>query len=192
MAIDQAKIQKAVTLFFQAIGEDPKRPGIRETPRRVARMAAEILAGHEAANKPVLKLIASHDHDEIILVKEIPFYSICEHHLLPFLGKAHVAYLPARGRITGLSKLARVVEYHARRLQTQERLTSQIADTLMTSLRPLGVLVILEAEHLCMTMRGVHKPGSITVTSVVRGIFRENPATRSEAMALIKGISTHG
>lgn len=188
MAIDQAKIQKAVRLFLQAIGEDPKRPGIRQTPARVARMATEILAGHQPLKHPIIKLIDTQEYDEIILVRDIPFYSLCEHHLLPFLGKAHVAYLPSHGRITGLSKLARVVEHHACRLQTQERLTAEIADTLMTSLRPHGVLAILEAEHLCMTMRGVRKPGSITVTSVVRGIFRENPATRSEAMSLIKGI----
>ncbi len=188
MAIDEKKIEKAVLLFLEAIGEDPKRSGICETPRRVARMVSELLAGYEPGKDPIVTLIESHDHDEIILVRDIPFYSLCEHHLLPFLGRAHVAYLPARGRITGLSKLARVVERHARRLQTQERLTTQIADTLMTTLRPRGVMIILEAEHLCMTMRGVHKPGSITVTSVVRGLFRRNAATRSEAMALIKGI----
>jgi GTP cyclohydrolase I len=190
VTIDKRKIERAVNLYLEAIGEDPRRPGLRETPARVARMSEEILSGYFPPPQPLLKVVDSHDHDEIILVRDIPFYSICEHHLLPFLGKAHVAYIPARSRITGLSKLARVVEHHARQLQTQERLTTRIADTLMTGLKPRGVLVILEAEHLCMTMRGAKKFGSVTVTSVVRGIFRHNPATRSEAMSLIKGVGT--
>ena len=190
MPIDKDKIERAVTLFLRAIGEDPKRAGLKETPARVARMCDEIFAGYIPPSQPIVKLIDSHNHDEIILVKDIAFYSVCEHHLLPFHGKAHVAYLPSGSAITGISKLARIVEYYSRRLQTQERLTTQIADALMTFLKPRGVLIILEAEHLCMTMRGVKKPGSITVTSVVRGIFRENPATRSEAMSLIKGIGS--
>jgi GTP cyclohydrolase IA len=187
VAFDAEKVKSAVRLFLEAVGEDPARPGLRETPDRVARMVEEICGGMNKDQAPSVKLIASHDHDEVILVKDIPFYSLCEHHLLPFLGKAHVAYLPSRGRITGLSKLARVVEYHARRLQTQERLTTEIADTFMRTLKPRGVLVVMEAEHLCMTMRGVKKPGSLTITSVVRGIFRDNPATRSEAISLIRG-----
>ncbi len=186
-SLDQDKLRQAVTFFLEAIGEDPNRPGLLETPARVARMCEELFAGYRTSATEVLRLIAPEQHDEIVLVKNIPFYSVCEHHLLPFHGVAHVAYIPEGGRITGLSKLARVVELEARKLRVQETLTTAIAEDIMQALRPRGVIVILEAEHLCMTMRGVQKPGSITVTSVVRGIFRENPATRAEVLALIKG-----
>lgn len=188
--MDREKIMQAVRLFFEGIGDDPDRAGIRETPRRIADMCEEIFSGLHTNPIEELSVLKSNHHDEIVLLKDIPFYSICEHHLLPFIGVAHVAYLPDGGRVTGLSKMARVVEAHAKRPQVQERLTAEIADTLMEGLRPRGVLCIIEAEHLCMTMRGVKKPGSKAVTSVVRGIFRENPATRAEAMALIRDSST--
>jgi len=183
--MDKEKIRQAVRLLIEGIGDDPERPGVRRTPERVAAMCEEIYAGIGTDATKVFGQLHREVHDEIILVKDIPFYSMCEHHLLPFLGKAHVAYLPDGGRICGLSKVARCVEAHAKRLQLQERLTAQIADSLVKALRPKGVLVVIEAEHLCMTMRGVKAPGSRTVTSVVRGIFRENPATRAEAMALL-------
>ena len=186
---DHERIQQAVRLFLEAIGEDPDREGLRGTPQRVARMCDEILAGMRVDPTQVITVLKSEDHDEIVLVKDIPFHSICEHHLLPFVGVAHVAYIPEGSRVTGISKLARVVDVHARRLQLQERLTTAVAETIMTTLRPKGVLTIVEAEHLCMTMRGVRKPGARTVTSVVRGIFRENPATRAEAMSLIRSGS---
>lgn len=185
--IDHEKIQQAVRLFLEAIGEDPNREGLQETPQRVARMCDEVLQGMSIDPTQVIKVLKSEDHDEIVLVKDIPFHSICEHHLLPFVGVAHVAYIPEGSRVTGISKLARVVEVHSRKLQVQERLTTAVAETIMQSLRPKGALAILEAEHMCMTMRGIKKPGAKTVTSVVRGIFRENPATRAEAMALIRG-----
>ena len=184
--IDHEKIQQAVRLFLEGVGEDPDRDGVRETPQRVARMCEELFEGMNADPRQIIKVLKSEDHDEIVLVKNIPFHSLCEHHLLPFVGVAHVAYIPDGSRVTGISKLARVVEAHSRKLQVQERLTTAIAETIMESLKPKGVLAILEAEHLCMTMRGVKKPGSRTVTSVVRGIFRENPATRAETMALIR------
>ena len=185
--IDQEKVQQAVRLFLEAIGEDPDRDGLQETPRRVAKMCDEILLGMNVDPSQIIKVLKSEDHDEIVLVKNIPFHSICEHHLLPFVGVAHVAYIPDGSRVTGISKLARVVEVHSRKLQVQERLTTNIAETIMTALKPKGAIAILEAEHMCMTMRGIKKPGARTVTSVVRGIFRENPATRAEAMALIRG-----
>ncbi len=184
--MDEKKLEQAVRLLLEGIGEDPDRPGIAATPRRVAKMYTEIFAGHAVNPDDIITVLPDEDHDEIIIVKDIPFYSVCEHHMLPFHGQAHVAYLPA-GKIVGLSKIARVVEAYARRLQIQERLASDIADCLMRSLKPRGVMVILEAEHLCMTMRGVQKAGAITTTSVLRGIFRQLPATRAEAMALIKG-----
>ncbi len=186
--MDKKKIVKAVKLFLEGIGEDLERGGIKGTPKRVAEMCEEIFAGigMDAGNQ--IKVLKSEDHDEIVLLKDIPFFSVCEHHLLPFIGKAHVAYIPNGSRVTGLSKLARVVEVEAKKLQVQERLTTAIAEVLMKALRPKGVMVIIEAEHLCMAMRGIQKPGSIAQTSVVRGIFRKNPATRAEAMALIKGI----
>ncbi len=183
--MDKEKIEQAVRLFIEGIGDDPSRRGLLRTPERVAAMCGEIFAGYAAEPAAVFREFHREAHDEIVLVRDIPFYSTCEHHLLPFFGKAHVAYLPDGKRLCGISKLARIVEAHARRLQLQERLTAQIADSLVKALRPKGVLVVIEAEHLCMTMRGVRAPGSRTVTSVVRGIFRENPATRAEAMALL-------
>ncbi len=185
--MDRDKIERGVKLILEGIGDDPNRPGLIDTPRRVANAYEEIFSGVEIDPASVLEDAHSEHYDEIVLVKNIPFYSVCEHHLLPFTGKAHVAYLPSRDRIAGLSKLARVVDIHSKRLQVQERLTSQIADTIMRAIEPRGVLVVISAEHLCMTMRGIKKPGSVTVTSVVRGVFRENAATRAEAMALIEG-----
>jgi GTP cyclohydrolase I len=186
--VDRARIEKAVREILEAIGEDPDRDGLQDTPARVARMYEEIFSGLRADPSEVLRVTFEADHDEMVMVRDIPFYSCCEHHLIPFIGKAHLAYIPGDdGRITGLSKLARLVERYARRPQVQERLTSQIADTLSQVLGPKGVLVVVEAEHLCMSMRGIRKPGSITVTSAVRGLFRDNPATRAEAMAFIHG-----
>ena len=187
--MDKAKIKKAVRLLIEGIGDDPTRPGLRHTPERVAAMCEEIYSGIGVDSATVFRRIFREAHDEIVLVKNIPFYSMCEHHLLPFIGQAHVAYLPDGKRISGLSKLARLVEVHAKRLQIQERLTTDVAEALMVALKPRGVMVVVEAEHLCMTMRGVKAPGSRTVTSVVRGIFRENPATRAEAMALLNAPS---
>lgn len=188
--MDKEKIKEAVRLLLEGIGEDPKRPGLRATPARVAAMCQEIYAGYTTDPAAVFRAIHQEHHDEIVLVRDIPFFSTCEHHLLPFIGKAHVAYLPDAGRLCGLSKLARIVEAHAKRLQLQERLTAQVADSIVKALKPKGVFVVIEAEHLCMTMRGVKAPGSRTVTSVVRGIFRENPATRAEAMALLRNPAT--
>jgi len=185
--MDIKKIEKAVTEILIAVGEDPKRRDIKDTPKRVAQMYEEILAGTRLNAEKELEVIFEKDHDEIILLKNIPLYSICEHHLLPFIGKAHVAYIPSNNRVTGLSKIARVVDIFAKRLQVQERLTTDIADIIMKKLRPKGVVVVIEAEHLCMSMRGVKKPGVLTVTSAVRGIFRQNEKTRAEAMALIRG-----
>jgi len=173
-------------MILEAIGEDPKRPGLKDTPARVARMYSELFSGIGQDASKVLSVFHEADHEEMIMVKDIPFYSICEHHLVPFIGKAHVVYIPTKGRLTGLSKLVRVVECYAKRPQVQERLTSQIADTLMDKLKARGVLVVVEAEHLCMSMRGVRKPGSLTITSAVRGVLRKNQATKSEALALIK------
>ena len=187
--IDHKKAEQAVRLFLEAIGEDPTREGLLDTPKRVARMCDELFMGMEVDPGKIIKVLRSEDHDEIVLVKNIPFHSVCEHHLLPFVGVAHVAYIPEGRRVTGISKLARIVEAHSRKLQVQERLTTAVAESIMDALRPRGVLTIMEAEHMCMTMRGVKKPGSLTVTSVVRGIFRENPATRAEAMALIRNGS---
>ena len=171
-----------------AVGEDPDREGLRETPRRVARAYEEIFAGLYIEPDSVLDKTFNEQHQELVLVKDIPIFSTCEHHLVPFHGMAHVGYIPGGdGRVTGLSKLARLVEMYARRPQVQERMTSQIADALAEVLKPRGVLVIIEAEHLCMAMRGVRKPGATTVTSAVRGIFRDNPATRAEAMSLVLG-----
>ncbi|MDR4507835.1 MAG: GTP cyclohydrolase I FolE [Candidatus Brocadiaceae bacterium] len=185
--IDRKKIMESIRLFLEGIGENPDRDGIRETPERVADMCEEIFAGIGKDSHKIIKVLSSEKYDEIVLLKDIPFYSICEHHLLPFSGVAHVAYIPDGNRVTGISKLARVVEIEAKRLQVQERLTTDIAESVMKALRPKGVLTIIEAEHLCMTMRGIKKPGTQVRTSVVRGIFRENPATRAEVMALIKG-----
>jgi len=183
---DLPKIEKAVRMILEAIGEDPDREGLRETPTRVARMYSEIFCGLMEDTEMHLQKIFSEDHEEMVIVKDIPLYSMCEHHLLPFYGKAHVAYIPHRGNVTGLSKLARVVEGFAKRPQLQERLTSQIADSIMRRLNAKGVLVVVEAEHMCMTFRGVRKPGSKTVTSAVRGLFQKSEATRAEAFSLIK------
>jgi GTP cyclohydrolase I len=186
LPIDKPRIEAAVREILAAIGEDPDRDGIRNTPSRVARMYEEIFAGLESDPGDVLNVTFEADHDEMVLVKDIPFASVCEHHLIPFVGKAHVAYIPNDdGRITGLSKLGRLVEGFARRPQVQERMTSQIADTLLRVLEPRGVVVVLEAEHLCMSMRGVKKPGSTTITSAVRGLFRDDARTRAEAMSFI-------
>ena len=184
--MDQVKIKQAVRLFLEAIGEDPDREGLLDKPERIAKMAEEIFAG--IGKDPGLDLEKTFDenHQEMVLVGNIPFYSFCEHHLLPFIGKAHVAYLPSKGKVIGISKLARVVAGFSRRLQIQERLTGQIADAVMEKLDPLGVMVIIEAEHMCMTIRGVHTPGAITTTSATRGIFRKQAKTRAEALALIK------
>jgi GTP cyclohydrolase I len=180
-------IAGAVRTILEAIGEDPDREGLTGTPQRVARMFGEVFGGLRLNASDVIETIfEDEDHHEIVMVKDIAFYSMCEHHLLPFHGRAHVAYTP-RGTVTGLSKLARLVDAYARRPQMQERLTTQIANTLMEELDPYGVLVVVEAEHLCMGMRGIKKPGSITVTSAVRGSFCDDPASRSEAMALLFG-----
>ena len=188
MSVDQPRIEAAVREILAAIGEDPDRDGLVNTPARVARMYGEIFAGLDVDPGSVLNVTFEADHDEMVLVKDIPFQSTCEHHLIPFVGKAHVAYIPnADGRLTGLSKLARLVEGFAKRPQVQERITSQIADTLVKVLEPRGALVVLEAEHLCMSMRGVNKPGATTVTSAVRGLFRDDARTRAEAMAFIHG-----
>ncbi|MGY1621261.1 GTP cyclohydrolase I FolE [Geodermatophilus sp. SYSU D00965] len=184
--IDEERAAAAVRELLLAVGEDPDRPGLKDTPARVARAYAETFAGLWQDPVDVLATTFDEDHDEMVLVKDIPMYSTCEHHLVPFHGVAHIGYIPGDdGRVTGLSKLARLVEVYARRPQVQERMTSQIADALAEVLKPRGVLVVIEAEHLCMAMRGIRKPGSTTVTSAVRGIFRDNPATRSEAMSLV-------
>ena len=183
--MDRERIKKVIHELLIAIGENPEREGLKETPDRVARMYEEILSGYKEDAQSLLKVLKGENFDEIVLVKDIPFYSLCEHHLLPFHGKAHVGYIPQGNRITGISKLVRVVEVFSKRLQLQERLTTQIAEAIEKSIRPKGVIVIIEAEHLCMTMRGVKKPGSKVKTSVVRGIFRENEKTRLEALNLI-------
>lgn len=188
MGMDTEKIEQAVLMILEAIGEDPTREGLLDTPKRVARMYAEVFGGlHEDPSEHLKVQFSVEDHEEMVLVKDIAVYSMCEHHLVPFYGKAHVAYVPRKGKVTGLSKLARVVSGFARRPQLQERLTSQIADSIMGELDPLGVLVVIEAEHMCMTMRGVKKAGAETVTSAVRGIFKSNRATRAEAFSLIQG-----
>lgn len=183
--MDPGKIEQGVRLILEGIGEDPERPGIKDTPKRVARLYTEICEGLHADPAEFLKIVPDETHDEMVIVKDIALHSICEHHLVPFHGSAHIAYIPEGGRIVGLSKLARVVDRIARRPQLQERLTTQIAEVLDKGLRPKGVLVVIEAEHLCMSMRGIRKPGAKTVTSVVRGNFRRDPRTRAEAMALI-------
>jgi GTP cyclohydrolase I len=184
--LDHDKIETAVRMILEGIGEDPSREGLKLTPSRVASMYEEIFAGIVADPTQVLQAQFSEEHEEMIIVKDIPLYSVCEHHLMPFIGSAHVAYVPGvSGQITGISKLARVVDMLSKRLQVQERLTTQVADTIMEGLDPQGVLVVIEAEHLCMSMRGVKKPGTVTVTSAVRGLFYRSPAARAEAMSLI-------
>jgi len=184
--MDKKKIAKAVREILEAIGEDPKRRDIIDTPRRVADMYEEIFSGINKDPAKELEVILDQKHDEIILLKSIPLYSVCEHHLLPFVGKAHVAYIPRQGRVTGLSKLARVVDVLSKRPQVQERLTSQIAEIIMSKLKPQGCMVVIEAEHMCMSFRGVKKPGTLTVTSAVRGVFKKNEKTRAETLALIR------
>jgi len=185
--LDREKIKRGVKLILEGIGEDLEREGLRDTPERVAKMYEEILWGMDVEPASVIQAMFMEEHEEMILVKDIPLYSICEHHLMPFLGKAHVAYIPGpEGQITGISKLARVVDVFSKRLQVQERLTTDIADTLVETLRPRGVMVVIEAEHLCMSMRGVKKPGALTVTSAMRGTFHTNAASRAEAMSLIR------
>jgi GTP cyclohydrolase I len=183
--MDKEKIKKAVRMIIEEIDKDPDRQDLERTPERVANMYEDIFSGSFDRPEDALKVMLSEKHDEIVLVKDIPIYSMCEHHMLPFFGKAHVGYIPKNNRITGLSKLARIVEIYAKRLQVQERLTASIADFLMKRLRPYGVIVVIEAEHLCMIMRGVKKPGSYTITSAVRGTFKENEKTRAEALSLI-------
>jgi len=184
--VDKKKIEEGVRMILEGIGEDVRRDGLRETPSRVADMYEEIFSGIGLDPSEVLGPMFDENHDEIILVKDIPFYSTCEHHLVPFVGKAHIAYAPNRsGRIIGISKLTRVLEIVARRPQVQERLTTIVADSIMKELKPRGVMVIVEAEHLCMSMRGVKKPNTLTVTSAVRGLFKDNPASRSEVLSLI-------
>jgi GTP cyclohydrolase IA len=184
---DAQKVEEGVQLILEGIGEDPGRQGLKDTPRRVTEMYREIFAGLHEDPEAVVDAVFDVGHDEMIMVRDIPLYSLCEHHLVPFSGKAHVAYVPNEdGRITGLSKLARLVDVLAKRPQVQERLTTEIAEVLERTLKPRGVFVVIEAEHLCMSMRGVKKPGSVTVTSAVRGVFRSDPRTRAEAMSLIK------
>ena len=191
-AFDHDKVERGVRLVLEGIGEDLDRDGMRDTPVRVARMYAEITSGLREDPTQVLEAVFEEGHDEMVMIRAIPMASVCEHHLLPFIGKAHVAYIPnEQGRITGLSKLARLVDGLARRPQVQERLTTQIADAMVERLEPRGTLVVIEAEHLCMTMRGVRKPGAVTVTSAVRGSFRDSMSTRMEAMNLL-GVTRLG
>jgi GTP cyclohydrolase I len=185
--IDRDKIAAGVRLMLEGIGEDPDREGLQKTPERVADFYVELTEGMWQDAKSHIVPLPGDSHDEMVLVKDISFASVCEHHLAPFVGKCHIAYIPKGGRIVGLSKLARIAEIFSRRLQVQERLTQQIANTLFDELDPLGVMVVIEAEHTCMTLRGVKKPGAITITSAVLGGFRKDPRTRAEAMSLIKG-----
>lgn len=184
--MNQEKVEAAVYQLLEAIGENPEREGLLDTPKRVAKMYAEMFYGLSEDPKDQFTAVFSEGHEEMILVKDIPFYSMCEHHLVPFYGVAHVAYLPSDGRVTGLSKLARAVEVAARRPQLQERLTAQVANALEEAMHPKGVFVMVEAEHMCMTMRGIKKPGSKTVTTVSRGLYQEDGAARREVMAMIK------
>jgi GTP cyclohydrolase IA len=183
--MNKNKIEKAVVAILESIGENTKIKDLLDTPKRVAEMYEEIFAGVSQDPEKELEVILDQKHDEIILLKGIPLYSVCEHHLLPFIGKANIAYIPKQGRVTGLSKLARVVDILSKRPQVQERLTTQIAEIIMSKLKPLGCMVVIEAEHLCMSMRGVKKPGTLTVTSAVRGIFQKNEKTRFETLALM-------
>ena len=184
--VDLDKIERGVRLILEGVGEDMGRAGLQRTPRRVAEMYAELTAGMREDPRGHVLALPGDKHDEMVIVKDISFASLCEHHLAPFVGKCHIAYIPKEGRIVGLSKLARLVETFARRLQVQERLTSEIADTLFGGLKPVGVMVVMEAEHTCMTIRGVKKPGAVTITSAIRGGFRKDSRTRAEAMALIR------
>jgi GTP cyclohydrolase IA len=187
-SFDHDKLRQGVRLLFEGLGLDPADPGIKDTPERVARMFDEVFAGLLVDPADVLDVVFEEGHDELVLIRDIPFASYCEHHLVPFVGRAHVGYIPnEKGQVTGLSKLARLVDVIAKRPNLQERVTTRIADTLEESLAPRGVMVVIEAEHYCMSMRGVRKPGAMTVTSAVRGIMREDPRTRSEVMALAMG-----
>lgn len=185
--IDLEKIADGVRLMLEGMGEDPQRDGLKATPERVAEFYAELTEGMWQNAAAEIKALPGDSHDEMVIVKDISIASVCEHHLAPFFGKCHIAYIPKDGRIVGLSKLARIAEIYARRLQVQERLTNQIANTLFEELQALGVMVVIEAEHMCMTLRGVKKPGAKTITSCVLGGFRKDPRTRAEAMSLIKG-----
>lgn len=185
--VDLRKISDGVRLILEGIGEDPERAGLQRTPQRVAEMYAELTAGMREDPNAHVEPLPGDSHDELVIVKDIHIASICEHHLAPFVGRCHIAYIPKGGRILGLSKLARLSDTFARRLQVQERLTSEIADTIFDGLDPLGVMVVIEAEHTCMTLRGVKKPGALTITSAIRGAFRKDPRTRAEAMSLIQG-----
>ena len=187
--MDRKKIEEGVRLILDGVGEDVERPGLLDTPRRVADLYAEIFSGIDLDPMEHLVPVEGESHDEMVLIKDIPLYSVCEHHLLPFAGMAHVAYIPEGGRIVGLSKIVRVLETYASRPQVQERLTTQVAESIMEGLSPKGVMVVIEAEHLCMSMRGVRKPNSTTITSAVRGSFRRDERTRSEMLALIHGNS---
>jgi GTP cyclohydrolase I len=187
--VDCGKIEKAVREILEAVGEDLNREGVKRTPQRVANMYAELLGGMQEDPKEHLKGVFQEDYDEIVILRDIPFYSICEHHLMPFIGSAHVAYLP-KGKVLGVSKIARIVDCFSRRLQVQERLTDQIADFLMDNLQPMGVAVVLEASHSCMTIRGAKKPGSIMVTSSIRGVFRGDQKSRSEVLSLLHKLNT--
>ncbi|MEQ2467571.1 GTP cyclohydrolase I FolE [Niallia sp. Sow4_A1] len=180
------QIEEAIRLLLEAVGEDPNREGLLDTPKRVAKMYEEVFSGLTIDPKEYFETIFHEDHEELVLVKDIPFYSMCEHHLVPFYGKAHVAYIPKGGRVAGLSKLARAIEAVSKRPQLQERITSTVADTMMETLEPHGVMVVVEAEHMCMTMRGVKKPGAKTVTSAVRGVFQTDSDKRAEVFAMIK------
>lgn len=184
--VNHEQIEHAVRLILEAVGEDPNREGLLDTPKRVAKMYAEVFSGLNEDPKEHFKTVFGEDHEELVLVKDIPFYSMCEHHLVPFFGKAHVAYIPKGGKVTGLSKLARAVEAVAKRPQLQERITSTVADSIVETLNPHGVMVVVEAEHMCMTMRGVKKPGASTVTTAVRGVLKDDQAARAEILSLIK------
>jgi GTP cyclohydrolase I len=185
-AMNLKKIEKGVRLILEGIGENTERAGLKGTPERVAKMYKEIFSGLETPTEEILKAIEGESHDEMVLLKDIPFYSVCEHHLLPFIGKVHVSYIPSGGKIVGLSELVKAVEVLSKRPQVQERLTTQLADLIMSELKPKGAMVIIDAEHLCISMRGVKRPGSRTVTSAVRGIFRTKQSTREELLELIK------
>jgi len=188
VSVDTARIERAVIEILAAIGEDPNRDGLLKTPHRVAKMYDELFAGLAENPANHLEVTFEANHDEMVMVRDIPFASLCEHHMIPFMGRAHVAYIPGEdGRITGLSKLARLVDGFAKRLQVQERMTTEIADAIEAALGPRGVLVVVEAEHLCMSMRGVKKSGTTTITSSVRGLFRTDTATRFEAMQFVRG-----
>jgi GTP cyclohydrolase IA len=184
--MDSEKIKKGIRLVLEGIGEDPERAGLKDTPARVADMYAEIFSGIVADTEQLLKPMTGESHDEMVMIRDIPFYSVCEHHLLPFIGKAHIAYIPGAGKIVGISSLAKALEALAKRPQVQERLTAQLVDLIVSHLKPRGAMVVIDAEHLCMSMRGVKKPGSHVVTSAVRGTFRSKESTRIEMLELLK------